>query len=236
VPPSDASERINAYLLELLGGDPFAEVYEACAPHREAHTSALREGGWPDCGVYPASPQKMRLLSTLLRALGARRGLEIGGGLGYSALWLADAMGLAGQLETIDRDADHIATIDRYTEQFGLAGRIIAIHGEADDVLQRLSGPYDVIHDDGWFGEQPAYYEQMLALLRPGGVLLLANFFLLEQAVTGELTADWTVWAGPQWAENVRAYAATLASDPRLDVSFIMRPAWIGVAYKRPDA
>jgi predicted O-methyltransferase YrrM len=178
----------------------------------------------------------MKALSTLVKAVGARRGLEIGGGIGYSALWLADAMGLAGQLETIDRDAEHVALIDRYAQQFGLAGRLLAIHGEATDALQKLTGPYDVIHDDGWFGEQPDYFERMIDLLRPGGLLILANFFLLEQAITGELTEDWTRWAGPHWAENVQSYARALALDERLDVSFILRPSWVGLAYKRPDA
>jgi predicted O-methyltransferase YrrM len=49
----------------------------------------------------------MHLLGTIVRTTGARRVLEIGGGLGYSALWLADAVGLGGQVETIDRFAEH---------------------------------------------------------------------------------------------------------------------------------
>jgi len=119
-------------------------------------------GGEQECGVYPSDPLKMRLLATLVRALGARRSLEIGGGLGCSALWLADAMGMAGQLETIDRFAEHVELIDHFAGQYDLAGRIVAIHGEAEDVLKSLTGPYDLIHDDGWFGEQPAYYDRMV--------------------------------------------------------------------------
>ena len=220
-------EAFNTYLLDLYGPDPFAEVFDACEPHREAHGT--------ECGVYPAAPQKMHILATIVRAIGARRGLEIGGGLGYSALWLADALPPDGRLETIDRHAEHVGLIDAYAAQFGLTGRLVAIHGEAEDILQALAGPYDFIHDDGWFGEQPAYYDRMVELLRPGGLLMLANCFLLEDAITGQPRNDWAQFAGPAWAENVKAYAARLTSDPRLHTSFIMRPAWVGLAYKRDD-
>jgi predicted O-methyltransferase YrrM len=221
-------ERFNAYLLDLYGPDPFAEVFDACEPHREEHG--------PECGVYPAAPQKMHTLATIVKATGARLGLEIGGGLGYSALWLASALPEEGRLETIDRHAEHCNLIESYASQFGLSGRLVAVHGEADNVLKSLPGPYDFIHDDGWFGERPAYYDRMIELLRPGGLLILANCFLLEDAITGQPRNDWATFAGPHWAENVQAYARELASDPRLHTSFIMRPAWVGLAYKRADA
>jgi predicted O-methyltransferase YrrM len=221
-------ERFNSYLLTLYGGDPFAEVYEACEPHREAHG--------PDCAVYPAAPQKMHTLATIVNAIGARQGLEIGGGLGYSALWLANAIPSDGRLETIDRHAEHCSLIDGYAERYGLNGRLLAVHGEAIDILPSLTGPYDFIHDDGWFGEEPAYYDRMVELLRPGGLLILANCFLLEDAISGQPRNDWESFAGPHWAENVQAYARRLTSDPRLHTSFIMQPAWVGLAYKRTDA
>jgi predicted O-methyltransferase YrrM len=227
--PETSAERLNGYLLDLFGGDPYMEVFDACEPHREAH-------GETECGVYPAAPQKMRVLGTIVRAIGAKRGLEIGGGLGYSALWLADALPAEGRLETIDRHEQHIGLIRDHAEKYGLAARLEPIHGEAIDVLERLVGPYDFVHDDGWFGEEPAYYERMIDLLRPGGLLILANFFLLEDAVTGEHRMDWSQFAGPQWVEHMLSYAKRLANDPRLHGSFILRPAWVGLAYKRADA
>jgi len=228
MPDTDPGALIKAYLLDLYGGDPFADVYDACETHREQHGE--------ECGVYPAEPVKMRTLATIVKGANARNVLEIGGGIGYSALWLADAIGRAGRLETIDRFLEHTRLIDGYAKRYDLAGRINAIHGEADEVLKRLSGPYDVIHDDGWFGEQPAYFERMVELLRPGGLLLLANFFLLEDAISGEPRQDWSRFAGPEWEAGVRAYAELLAADKRLHFSFIFRPAWVGLAYKRPDA
>jgi predicted O-methyltransferase YrrM len=221
-PPSDP-EAVSSFVFDLYGEDPYAHVRRASDEHREAHG--------PDCGVYPSDPIKMRLLSTLVRASGANRILEIGCGLGYSALWLADASGPTGRIDTIDRFAEHVALAREYGSQAGCSDRLQVIAGEGADVLPTLSGPYDLVHDDGWFAREPPYFESMLNLLRPGGVLALSNWFLLEDAVTGKPQMDWSAFAGPDWAQHVQDYARRLASDPRLKISFALRP-WLGLAVK----
>jgi len=224
MPTRDEHAQIDQYLLDLFV-DPYHEVYSASESHRKQHG--------PDCEVYPSNHLKVRLLATLARSTGARRVLEIGGGLGYSALWLADGVGAAGSVETIDRFPEHVALIEHYAQQFGMAERLYAIEGEGEQVLRDLSGPYDLIHDDGWFAEQPSYFERMIALLRPGGTLAISNWFLIEQSIVAEPDMDWTQFAGPGWEDKLRAYATTLSSRPDLDVSFIPRP-WIAIAVRKP--
>jgi len=113
--------------------------------------------------------------------------------------------------------------------------RIIALAGEADDILPALNGTYDIVHDDGWFGAQPAYYDRLADLVRPGGLLVMSNWFLLEHAVTGQSPVDWAQFAGPTWAADVKAYARHFAADERYDVSFVQNPA-VALAYRRSDA
>jgi len=221
--PAD-SQRLASFLLDLHGGDPFARVRQESERHREAHG--------PACGVYPSDPLKARLLATLVRATAAKRILEIGGGLGYSALWLADATGPGGRVETIDRFPEHVALARRYVEESGFGQRIEVIAGEGADVLATLTGPYDLIHDDGWFAREPVYLDRMIDLLRPGGLLVISNFFLLEQAVTGRTTMDWSEFAGPDWVEQVKSYARKLVSHPALHVSFLMSPSWVALVVK----
>ena len=72
----------------------------------------------------------------------------------------------------------------------------------------------------------------MIDLLRPGGLLIMSNWFLLEQAVTGNLTMDWAQFAGPDWAEQVKSYARKLVAHPALHVSFLMSPSWVALAVK----
>lgn len=227
----DEHVAVDAYLLELQAVDPFAEVRDVSERHRKEHAKSLAPPGEQTCGVYPSDPLKAQLLGTLASALQPRRILEIGGGLGYSALWLAHRTPADTQIETIDRFPEHIALISEHTAKFGLSDRSTPIKGEADDVLASLSGPYDFVHDDGWFGQQPAYLNRMLELLRPGGTLAISNWFLIEQAVVAEPNLDWSQFAGPDWKTDVRAYAETLAARPDLDISFISRP-WVAIAVK----
>jgi predicted O-methyltransferase YrrM len=223
---------VSAYLLDLFGGDRFARVYAASNAHREEHAPTL-SGGVQECGVYPSEPLKMRVLSTLVRAAGAKRILEIGCGLGYSALWLADGAGPDATVETIERFPEHADLARGFAAEFRTAGSVEVLEGEADAILDGLAGPYDVIHDDGWFGQQPGYYDRVIELLKPGGLWILSNWFLLDQAISGNTTMDWAQFAGRRWAEDVMDYARTLTSDPRLHVSYIMQPSWVALAVKR---
>ncbi len=234
MPDNSGPDGLSDFLLNLHGTDPFAEVVDASEEHRVEHATTLA-GGEQECGAFPSSALKMRLLAAIGRATDARRVLEIGGGLGYSAIWFAGIVGEGGRVETIDRFSEHVEAIRRYAEQFGMGDRIIARAGEADDVLPTLDGTYDIVHDDGWFGAQPSYYDRLASLLRPGGLLVMSNWFLLEHAVTGQSPVDWAQFAGPSWAKDVEAYARHLAADERYDVSFVQRPA-VAIAYRRPDA
>jgi len=231
---SEADERrsVSSYMLDLYGGDPFARVYDASSAHREEHAPTLA-GGVQECGVYPSGAVKMRVLATLVQAAAAKRILEIGCGLGYSALWLADAAGPDATVETVDRFPEHAELARGFALEFGLAERVRILLGEGDDILAGLAGPFDLIHDDGWFGRQPPYYDRVVKLLRPGGLWVLSNWFLLDQAITGKTTMDWAQFAGPRWADDVKSYARVLTSDPRLYVSYIMQPSWVALAVKR---
>ena len=220
--PSD-SERASSFVLDLYGGDPFGHVRDASNEHREAHG--------PECEVYPSDPIKMRLLATLVRATGAKRILEIGCGLGYSALWLADAVGPDGRVETIDRFPEHVALTRQYVSEASFSDRLQVIEGGGVDVLAALSGPYDLVHDDGWFAREPAYLQRSVDLLRPGGLLALSNWFLLEEALSDKPQMDWSTFAGPDWADHVQAYARKLTSQPQLSLAFALRP-WLGLAVK----
>ena len=234
MPDHDEPTRLDDFLSSIQGADPFAEVADASEAHRVEHASTLA-GGEQECGVYPSSALKMRLLAAIGRATNAKRVLEIGGGLGYSALWFADFVGDGGLVETIDRFAEHIEAVRRYAERFGMGDRISALAGEADDIMLTLDSTYDIVHDDGWFGAQPSYYDRLADLVRPGGLLVMSNWFLLEHAVTGQSPVDWSQALGPAWAEDVKSYAGRIAADERYDVSFVQNPA-VALAYRRTDA
>src|SRR5450759_2213157 len=105
--------------------DPFAAVREATLAHRASH----------GCGAYPYD--NGALLGALAASANARRVLELGTALGYTALWFARGAPEA-VVDTIEHDAEHVRLAGEQVEAYGMAGHIVVHEGEFADVLRRL--------------------------------------------------------------------------------------------------
>jgi predicted O-methyltransferase YrrM len=201
-------------LMELAGGDRFVDVRGESEEHQRAHR----------CGLHHAGAPPMQLVAALAQTAGVVRALDLGSGLGYSTLWIASAVAEGGSVIGVDDDPLHTG---RATEI--LAGREVGVRveyvtGAVREVLPSLEGPFDMIHDDAWFAKTPDHLDAMLAQLRPGGLLTMANWFLLVDAITGETRNDWESFAGPDWAKDTIEYAQLLAARPDLDVTWVTAP------------
>jgi predicted O-methyltransferase YrrM len=136
---------------------------------------------------------------TWRQASGASLLADLGCGIGYSTLWLAEAAGPGATVLAIDSDASHIAEAKAIASGHKLENRIEFETGIVAEVLARETRHFDLIHDDAWFARAPDHLERMIELLRPGGVLTMASWFLLVDALTGEPRNDWGAFAGPAW-------------------------------------
>ncbi|MFZ1155690.1 MAG: O-methyltransferase [Solirubrobacteraceae bacterium] len=122
-------------------------------------------------------PDTAQLLAVLVRALGAKRLLELGTSNGYSTLWLADAArSIDGLVLSVDIDPTrteeargHLsnAELQDYVELRTEDGALTLSH-TADASL-------DMVFLDA---ERPAYcdyWPNLLRVLRPGGLLVVDN-------------------------------------------------------------
>jgi predicted O-methyltransferase YrrM len=122
------------------------------------------------------TPEAGRFLAILVRAMGARRILEIGTSNGYSTLWLAwAAEATDGRVITIERAADKAMMARENFVRAGLVHRIEQREGAALDVLGELDGPFDLIFLDADRPGYVSYFERIIALPRPGGLLITDN-------------------------------------------------------------
>jgi predicted O-methyltransferase YrrM len=141
--------------------DPFAHIRAATVEHRQRHR----------CGAYPYGNGP--LLGALAAGTGARRVLELGTALGYSALWFArgapDAV-----VDTIDRDTEHVRLAQENVEACGLTGHVVVHAGEFEAVLPTLDPGYDLAFFDGFTPGKPLL-AVLTRLLRTGGMLISAN-------------------------------------------------------------
>jgi caffeoyl-CoA O-methyltransferase len=116
-----------------------------------------------------------QLLRLLVKTLGAKRVLEVGTFTGYSALMMASALPSDGELITLERDAGAEEVARRYFAESEHGPRIRLLIGPALDTLASLAGPFDFAFLDADKENYPRYYERILELLRPGGMIAVDN-------------------------------------------------------------
>jgi predicted O-methyltransferase YrrM len=169
--PKSAEAVLQWVEANTRANDRFAHVAEKYDSHRAAH-------GCYD--VYPYS--NGALLGTLAAAHRARRILEVGGGLGYSALWFAYGAGPGSLIESVERDPTHAAIARDHFTAAGLSDRVKIFAGIGAEVLPTLNESYDVAYFDTDPAEALLDLEQFQRLLKPGGLLISANLFLGQYA------------------------------------------------------
>lgn len=144
-----------------------------------------------------SGPVQGELLKMLVSLTGAKHILEIGSFTGYSTVCLAlgggegcivDALEINDELEELMREG---------WDKAGVSGRIRLHLGDACETLGRLAGEpgreYDFVFMDANKREYCKYYELLMPLLRPGGLIV----------------ADDVLWDGKVYAESVPSDAQT---------------------------
>lgn len=121
-----------------------------------------------------ASPELIKLVWEGVLAPGSRV-LDVGCGIGSESVFLA-VRGM--RTSAIDISADAIATAKRLADAYGAE-----VDFRVADVLKLPYGDreFDVVADQGCFhhmadGERPQYTQEILRVLKPGGMLVLRSF------------------------------------------------------------
>jgi predicted O-methyltransferase YrrM len=201
--------------------DGTSDYLAALFAPEDATLLALREeadrSGLPPISI---SPDEGRLLQVLLRAVGARRVLEVGTLGGYSAIWIARALPPDGSILSLEIEPSHAEFARRHLARAGVADRVEVRIGRALDLLPALDGErFDAVFLDADKEPLPTYFDWALRLLRPGGLLIADNALwggrVLDERVDDEAT------------RAVREFNRRLATDPR--VTGIVVPTHDGV-------
>jgi caffeoyl-CoA O-methyltransferase len=163
------------------------------------------------------------LMEMLVRAMGATRAVEIGTFTGYSALAVARGLGPGGHLLCCDVSVEWTSIARAAWERAGVADRIELRVGPGLETLRSLppGEQFDFAFIDADKTGYAQYYEQVLARLRPGGLILLDNM-LQGGRVVGDLADDEDVSA-------IRSLNEVIAADPRVEVVLI--PIGDGVSF-----
>jgi caffeoyl-CoA O-methyltransferase len=151
---------IHGYIMSLISGDNVQlEVIE-----REY---SERDGLVPTIG-----PEVGKLLGLIIRAIGAKRAIEFGTCIGYSTIWLGEAMrATGGKLIAVEASEIFFKETRENVTAAGLSDYVEVIHGDASKVIDEVEGPFDLILQDS---SKPLYivmFERCVELLRINGIL-----------------------------------------------------------------
>ncbi len=131
--------------------------------------------------AHVATPQMQvgRVEGTLLKLLaalcGARRIVELGTYTGYSALCMAEALPDGGELITCDRNEEVTKVAQSFFDKSPHGKKIRIALGDALATVRGLSGPIDMVFLDADKARYVDYYEALLPLVRPGGLIAADN-------------------------------------------------------------
>lgn len=176
------------------------------------------------------APEQGQLMALLVQLIGARKTLEIGVFMGYSALVVALALPPTGKIIACESNEAYAAIARGYWQQAGMADKIDLRLAPALETLDSLlatgeANSFDFAFIDADKSNYEHYYERSLALLRPGGLMAIDN----------------VLWSGrvadPQVQDNrtrkLRALNQKLHQDPRIHLSLLPIADGLTLAIKR---
>jgi predicted O-methyltransferase YrrM len=131
-------------------------------------------------------PQVGVFLELLARSIGAKRVLELGSGYGYSALWFARGMGADSELVLSDFDGKKRDQAIRNLERAGFEGKLAFEVGDAQILLRRIEGEFDIVFNDIDKEFYPRVIEPAYRLLRDGGLFITDNSLWHGKVVLAE--------------------------------------------------
>lgn len=118
---------------------------------------------------------EVHLFEELIGLYRPQRVLEIGTAIGYSTLLLARHLGPDGTVTSVELDEVRHEMAKYYVEKSPYADRVELCLGDAEAVIDTLSGPFDLVFLDGPKGQYLRQLEALLPKLAPGAVILADN-------------------------------------------------------------
>jgi len=154
------------------------------------------------------------LLTWLTGLLGARRAVEVGTFTGLSALCIAQGLGEGGRLTCFDVNEAFVAVGRPHWERAGVAERIDVVIGPAAATLAGFDpgGAVDLAFVDADKTGYRTYYELLLPMLRPGGVIVFDNALYFGAVLTDSDDAD---------VRAIQELNAHVATDPRVETVLV---------------
>jgi len=173
------------------------------------------------------SPDQGAFMTLLTKIVGVRFAVEVGTFTGYSSICIARGLTTGGRLLCCDVSEEWTAIARDHWDRAGVAERIDLRIAPAIETLRALPAdpPIDLAFIDADKPGYVDYYEEIVARLRPGGVVLLDNV-LWSGVVADPTNTDENTVA-------IRAVNDRVAADDRVEAVVLPIADGLTIARKR---
>ncbi len=120
-------------------------------------------------------PQVGRLFFILTRLLKPKRIFEMGSGYGYSAYWFAKALPEGGTVYQTEYSEENSLKAREFFKKGGLTRKTEFLVGDALNLIDGVSGQFDIIFIDMDKKNYPAAFQKAKERLSPGGLFMADN-------------------------------------------------------------
>ncbi|MBQ7587605.1 MAG: O-methyltransferase [Lachnospiraceae bacterium] len=210
-------ERVGAYIESLnAGNEGFLAELETKA--RQDRIPIIR-------------PQVQSLLKTIITGLRPAEILEVGTAVGFSAIMMAQSSSPSCRITTIENYGKRIPLALENFRASGYSDRITLMEGDAAGVLKDLKDvTYDLVFMDAAKGQYLNFFEDVMRVLRPGGVLVSDNVLQDGDIIQSRFAVrrrDRTIHS------RMREYLYVLTHDDRLSTTILPMGDGVTVSVKR---
>ena len=176
-------------------------------------------------------PEVAQFLKVLIKIKKPKEILEVGTAIGYSAIVMAEAMGSYGKITTIEKRKDMINLAQSNFTECDLIERINVIHGDANDVLSKLQGNFDLIFLDAAKSKYMDFLPYCIDNLTPGGVIISDNVLYKGMIANNDLV----VRRQKTIVRRMREYLDYICNNEIFESSIIPIGDGVALTYKRED-
>ena len=151
-------------------------------------------------------PEVAKLINTFILCTKAKNILELGTCVGYSGIWMAEALKInGGKLTTIDHDTELLREARLNIKRAGVSEIVKIIEGEIPEVIKTFPDEsFDIVIQDAKKSLYPELLHECIRLVKKGG-LIIADDVLYTRNGTAE-----------RIREPLKKYNELLSKEPGL--------------------
>lgn len=171
-----------------------------------------------------------KMLASLVKLFKVEKIVELGCFVGYSALWMADAISTSnGKLYTFEYNKDHADMAKIVFDQYEGSTDIKLLVGNAKDHLQDIEadGPFDLVFIDANKASYGEYFEWARQNLKVGGIVIGDNSLLY-----GQVGLDNPERVSKNQWKGMRAFNESLAAAEEFESFYVPTSEGMSIGVK----